>query len=137
MREIVIVDAARGCTSFRKSSLNRIRDLIIAGAAFALAFLYASPMVFAAKLDCMPTYYHEKSPACLDDILEAFRQKPPNSPTETMIGFLARLFEDSPLERERILKAEFSEHVKQTELFGLYVAGLVGEAQILPLRTEW
>jgi len=103
--------------------------LKIASAIFALAFLCIGPTALAVEQDCMATYYREKSRACLDDMLERFRQMPPNSPTENMTGFLARLFKDSPQERERILKAEPSARVKQTVLFSLYVAGLVEEAQ--------
>lgn len=77
----------------------------------------------------MSSYYRTKSPACLDETLAKFRQMPPTSRADAIVGFLAQLFRDSPAERERILKSEPSEHVRQYELFSLYEAGLVNEAE--------
>jgi hypothetical protein len=116
-------------TSSRESSLGRIAHLKIAVAVLALTFLCVCPAALAIEQDCMATYYREKSRACLDNMLEQFRQMPSNSSTGTMTGFLAQLFKDSPQERERILRTEPSAGVRQTELFSLYVAGLVDEAQ--------
>jgi hypothetical protein len=77
------------------------------------------------------SYYREKSPACVDEVVAQFRQKPPNPRSEpsTMIGFLAQIFLSSTQERERILKTESSDYVKSVMLLSLYRAGLPDDAQ--------
>jgi hypothetical protein len=128
MNRVCVIHAAssRTLVAKLKSLSERIRYL---KAALAVSLCFFCPTAFAVEQDCMATYYREKSSACLDDVLARFRQMPPNSPTSTMMGFLAQLFKDSPKERERILKNEPSDRVRQTELFSLYLAGLPSEAQ--------
>jgi hypothetical protein len=101
-------------------------------AAFALALLCFLPAVgVASAQQCMTSYYREKSPACVDEVLAQFRQKPPNPRAEpsNMIGLLAQIFSSSAQERERILKAESSDYVKSVMLLSLYRAGLPDDAQ--------
>jgi hypothetical protein len=99
--------------------------------AFALAFLCFCPdAAFAAGQECLATYYHTKSAGCIDDVLELLRHTPPNvREPNTIIGFFAKLFQDSPQERQRILTTEPSDYVKSIELIGLYRAGVVDDAQ--------
>ncbi|MEA2820913.1 MAG: hypothetical protein QOJ86_2917 [Bradyrhizobium sp.] len=100
--------------------------------AFALALLCLLSAVGAASAQqCMTSYYREKSPACVDQVLAQFRQMPPNPRSEpsNMIGFLAGIFRDSAQERERILKAESSNYVRSVMLLSLYRAGLPDDAQ--------
>ena len=77
---------------------------------------------------CMTSYYREKSPACVDEVLAQFRQ-PPSRGSEPMIGFLAQIFRSSPKERERILKEKSSDYRKAVILLLLYRAGLLDDAQ--------
>jgi hypothetical protein len=75
----------------------------------------------------MASYYREKSPACVDEVLA---QPPiPESDPSTMVGFFAQIFRDSAQERDRILKAESSGHVKYVMFISLYRAGLPEEAE--------
>src|SRR3569623_1941423 len=90
---------------------------------------FCSGSAAAVEQDCMSSYYRTKSRACLDKVLAQFRQTAPRGPTDTMIGFLAQLFMDSPGERARILASEPSEGVRQIAVFSLYEAGLTDEAQ--------
>jgi hypothetical protein len=103
-----------------------------ASSAFVLALLYFLPAIGVANAQqCMTSYYREKSPACVDQVLAQFRQMPPNPRSEpsTIIGFLAQVFTGSAPERERILKAESSSYVKSVMLLSLYRAGLPDDAQ--------
>jgi hypothetical protein len=96
--------------------------------AFALALLCFLPAVGVANAQqCMANYYREKSPACVDEILA--QPSIPESDPSTMIGFLAQIFRDSAQERDRILKAESSVHVKYVMFLSLYRAGLPEEAE--------
>jgi hypothetical protein len=101
-----------------------------AWSAFALALLCFFPAVASAQ-QCMASYYRAKSPACLDEVLAQFRQKPPNPRSEpgAAIGFLAQIFRDSPEERERIVKSGLSDNLKSVILNSLYRAGLPQDAQ--------
>jgi hypothetical protein len=114
-----------------KMGPGRLAILKNARVAFALAFLYFCPnAAFAAGQECLTTYYRAKSPACIDDVLAILRQTPPNArEPNTIIGFFAKLFQDSPQERQRILTTEPSDYVKSIELIGLYRAGVVDDAQ--------
>jgi hypothetical protein len=98
--------------------------------AFALALLclFLAGGIARAQ-QCMSSYYREKSPACLDEVLAQLRQKQPNLRSETVIGFLAQTLRSSPPERERILKAESSDYVKSVLILSLYRAGLPEDAQ--------
>lgn len=77
----------------------------------------------------MASYYRSKSPACIDETLAQFRQMVPRSAPDTLVGFLAEVFKASPEERERLLKNEPSNNVKQVYLYSLHRAGLSGETQ--------
>jgi hypothetical protein len=79
----------------------------------------------------MASYYRSKQPSCVDDTLAQFRQEAGGGRADpnTVIGFLAELFRTSPQERERLLKAEPSDHVKSVDVISLYRAGLPDEAQ--------
>jgi hypothetical protein len=94
-----------------------------------LCFLSAAGVAHAQQ--CMTSYYREKSPACLDQIVAQFRQMPanPRSEPSNMIGFLAQIFRNSAQERERILRNESSDYVKSVMLLSLYRAGLADDAQ--------
>jgi hypothetical protein len=109
----------------------RLAILKNACVAFALAFLYFCPdPALAAGQECLAGYYRTKSSACIDDVLELLRHTPPNArEPNNIIGFFAKLFQDSPQERERILTTEPSDYVKSIELIGLYRAGAVDDAQ--------
>jgi hypothetical protein len=91
--------------------------------------------------ECMAAYYRTKSAACVDGILADFRRKPRSDPN-TLIGFLAELFRDSPQERDRILTAETADYMKSIDLASLWLAGLTdkeekfAEANNLPGLTE-
>jgi hypothetical protein len=103
-----------------------------ASSAFALALLcFVCAAGVANAQQCMTSYYREKSPACVDDVLAQFRKMPPNPRSEpsTMIGFLAQVFRDSAQERDRILKAESSDYMKSVMLLSLYRAGLPDDVQ--------
>jgi hypothetical protein len=100
--------------------------------AFALALLCSFPVIGVARAQqCMASYYREKSPACLDEVLAQLRQKPSNPRSEpgAAVGFLARIFQDSAGERARIVKSELSDNQKSIVLNGLYRAGLSQDAQ--------
>ena len=92
---------------------------------------FSSGAALAGAQECMTSYYREKSPACIDDVLAQLRQMPPNARSEpsSIIGFLAQRFKASAPDRERILKAEPSDYVKSVYLVSLYRAGLPDEAQ--------
>lgn len=108
------------------------RNLRRASSAFALAFMcFFCAVGVASAQQCMTSYYREKSPACIDQVLAQFRQMPPNPRSEpsTIIGFLAQIFRGSVQERERILKAESSDYVKSVMLLSLYRASLPDDAQ--------
>ncbi|QHO71985.1 hypothetical protein ACH79_04410 [Bradyrhizobium sp. CCBAU 051011] len=77
----------------------------------------------------MASYYRSKSPPCIDETLAQFRQMVPRSAPDTLVGFLAEVFKASPEERERLLKNEPSNNVKQVYLYSLYRAGLSDETQ--------
>ncbi|WP_213288907.1 hypothetical protein [Bradyrhizobium sp. sGM-13] len=79
----------------------------------------------------MASYYRAKSPACVDDTRAQLRQMAANRQAEpnTIIGFLAELFRNSPQERERVLSAEPSNYMKSVDVISLYRAGLPVEAQ--------
>ena len=96
--------------------------------AFALALLcFFCTVETANAQQCMASYYRAKSPACVDEVLA---QPPiPDSDPSTMVGFLAQIFRDSAQERDRILKAESSVHVKYVMFLSLYRAGLPEEAE--------
>jgi len=114
----------------RSSNLVRSTTLKIAGAAVVLAIL--APCfgpAHAAGENCMATYYRSKPPACVDEALAQFRQTVPQSAPNTMIGFLAEMFRASPEERERLLKNEPSNNLKQVYVYSLYGAGLSDEAR--------
>lgn len=114
----------------RHSRFARFTPLKTAGAAFVLAMLsLCSGAALAADGDCMTTYYRSKSPACVDESLAQFRQMVPQSAPTTLIGFFAELFRTSPGERERLLKNEPSNNVKQLYLYSLYGADLSEEAR--------
>jgi hypothetical protein len=103
-----------------------------ASSAFALALLcFFCAIGVANAQQCMSSYYREKSPACIDQVLAQFRQMPPNPRSEpsNMIGFLAEVFRSSAQERERIFKAESSTYVKSVMLLSLYRVGLPDDAQ--------
>jgi hypothetical protein len=103
-----------------------------ASSAFALALLsFFCAAGVARAQQCMMSYYREKSPACVDQVLAQFRQRPPNPRSEpgNMIGFLAEIFRSSAQERERILKAESSDYLKSVMLLSLYRADLPDDAQ--------
>jgi hypothetical protein len=100
--------------------------------AFVLALLFLAPgSALAGAQECMTSYYRERLPTCVDDVLAQLRQMPTNSRSEpsTIVGFLAQLFKTSPQARERLVKVEPSEQVKTVELISLYRAGLPEEAQ--------
>lgn len=99
---------------------------------FALAFLCLFPVVGAASAQqCMTSYYREKSPACVDEVLAPLRLNAVNSKSDpnAAIGFLAELYRTSPQERQRILKSEPSGYLNYINLVSLYRAGLPEEAQ--------
>jgi hypothetical protein len=99
-----------------------------AWSAFALALLCFLPTVgVASAQQCMASYYRAKSPACVDEVLA--QPSIPDSDPSTVIGFLAQIFSDSAQERDRILKAESSHHVKYLMFNSLYRAGLPEEAE--------
>ncbi len=103
-----------------------------ASCSLALALLcFFSAAGVAGAQQCMTSYYREKSPACVDQVLAQFRQMPPGSRSEpgTLIGFVGQIFRSSAQERERILKAELSDNLKSVILNSLYRAGLPQDAQ--------
>jgi hypothetical protein len=111
---------------------NAVRSTILknAGAVTALAMLsLCSGPALAADGNCMASYYRSKSPACVDETLAQFRQMVARSAPDTLVGFLAELFRASPEERERLLKNESSNNVRQVYLYSLYRAGLSDEAK--------
>ncbi|WFU17752.1 hypothetical protein [Bradyrhizobium sp. CB3481] len=100
------------------------------GAAVALAMLWlCSGPALAAENNCMASYYRSKSPACVDETLAQFRQMVARSAPDNLVGFLAELFRASPDERERLLKNEPSNNVRQVYVYSLYRAGLAEEAK--------
>jgi hypothetical protein len=84
-------------------------------------------VALALGQECMSGYYRTKSAACVDGILADFREKPRADPN-TLLGFLAELFRDSPQERDRILRAETVDFMKSIDLSSLWLASLVDEA---------
>jgi hypothetical protein len=85
-------------------------------------------IALALGQECMLSYYRNPSQACIDGILLDFRQNPRADPN-TLTGFLAELFRDSPEERDRILKAETADLMKSVDLASLWLAGLTDEAR--------
>jgi hypothetical protein len=79
----------------------------------------------------MTGYYRTKSPGCVDDVLAQLRQMAASGRAEpnTIIGFLAEVFQTSPQERAHALKAEPSDYVRSIDLFSLYQAGLPDDAR--------
>jgi hypothetical protein len=104
---------------------------ILSAPALLIALLLSiigSGSAVALGQECMAGYYRARSTACVDGILADFRQKPRSDPN-TLLGFLAELFKDSPQERDRILKAETSDFMKSVELTSLWLAGQTEEAR--------
>jgi hypothetical protein len=100
--------------------------------AFAFVFLYClSGDAFGAGQECMATYYREKSPACIDEILTQLLAPTtaPHKDPNTIIGFLAQIFRSSPEQRGRILNAASSDYMRSVDLTSLYRAGLLDEAK--------
>lgn len=116
----------------RNSNTAGSAKLKNAGVAIALMISSLCPgAALAAGDGCMASYYRNKQPSCVDDTLAHFRQDAAGGRADpnTVIGFLAEIFRSSPQERERLLKAESSNHVKSMDVISLYRAGLPDEAQ--------
>lgn len=111
---------------------SRCRILKSGLTALALTFAFCCPdAALADAQQCMTHYYREKSPSCVDEVMTQLKQLPPGAQSDpmTIIGFLAKLFKDTPQERDRILKAEASNYVRSVELLCLHIAGQPDEAQ--------
>lgn len=102
----------------------------IARLAIALMFSsFWSAAPVAAGQECMASYYREKSPGCVDQVLALFRPPNPRPDPSAIVGFLAQIFRTSAQERERILKADVSDYAKSVTLLSLHRAGLSDDAQ--------
>jgi hypothetical protein len=114
----------------RTISPYRLAALKSVGFSIALLLSLYPEMAISMGQECMASYYRAKSPACVDGMLEEFRQASrTGSDPNTLIGFLAELFKSSPQERNRLLSAETSDYLKSVELVSLYRAGLPDEAE--------
>jgi hypothetical protein len=113
-----------GETRFRFHPALSAAALLIA---LTISIVRCDPAL-ALGQECMAAYYRTKSTACVDGILTEFRQKPRSDPN-TLIGFLAELFKDSPQERDRVLSAETADYMKSIDLASLWLAGEADKAQ--------
>jgi hypothetical protein len=96
----------------------------------SLFFGLFAPALAAPAPSCMNSYYLTKDPACVDAVLASLMQM---SAAQIMggpiPGFLAVIFTNAPDERERILKAEASDGVKDAEMLALFLADMPDAAR--------